>query len=78
VDEIEYDRRGFTIYPPHILDNTMPVGGPLVIARDLRARNRELSARHPDLRAYHYRPDGFSALPYGGGGGVEGLTPGSR
>jgi hypothetical protein len=75
VDEIEYDRHGFTIYPPHVLANDMPVGGALVIARDLRARNGELTARHPGLRAYRYRPDGFTALPSESGGGVEWPTP---
>ncbi|MFN2421753.1 MAG: hypothetical protein ABR527_10335, partial [Gemmatimonadota bacterium] len=68
VQEIEHDRRGFTIYPPHVLANEMPVGGALVIARDLRARNGELAARHRGLPTYRYRPDGFTALPERGEG----------
>jgi hypothetical protein len=76
IEEIEYDRRGFTIYPPHVLANDMPVGDALVIVRDLRARNGELTARHPGLRAYRYRPGGFTALPERDEG-VEWPTPGN-
>lgn len=59
LEEIRYDRLGFTIYAPHLLDNRTPPGAPLIVARDLRSRNGELGARHPDLPAYLYRPGGF-------------------
>jgi hypothetical protein len=77
LEEIEGDRRGFTIYPPHLLGNDVGVGSGLVFARDLRGRNLELTARYPSAPAYRYRPSGFTALA-GPRGSVEWPTGGNR
>lgn len=51
-EEIRYDRRGYTIFSPHLLANTPDLSGPLVVARDLRAANGALTERFPRRRAY--------------------------
>ena len=57
--EIEYDRTGYYNYSPFLADQDPTLGGSLVIARDLRARNGELLDVYPRRRAYMYRNGEF-------------------
>jgi hypothetical protein len=59
LDEILYDRDGYGNFLPHLVDNDPLLRGPLVIARDLRARNGELRAAYPGWKAYTYRAGRF-------------------
>ncbi len=61
-EEIEYDRRGWTSYAPHLPENDPWLEAPFVIARDLRGRNRELRRAFPDRPAYLYRDGRFRRL----------------
>lgn len=61
-EEIEYDRRGYTNYVPHLTVNDPGLAGPLVVARDLRDRNEELWRAFPDRSAYLYRDGRFRRL----------------
>jgi hypothetical protein len=65
LDEIAYDRRGYTNYLPFLADQAPTLDGPLVIARDLRNRNRELMAGYPARRFVLYRDGTFEPLPPG-------------
>ena len=62
VDQISYDRAGYSNYSPFLADQDPSLDGPLVIARDLRARNRELIAAYPHRRALMYRNGRFIPL----------------
>ena len=66
LDQIAYDRRGYSNYSPFLADQDPSLDGPLVIARDLRERNVDLRLAYPDRRAFVYRKGEF--LP-------EGLSP---
>jgi 4-amino-4-deoxy-L-arabinose transferase-like glycosyltransferase len=55
LDQIEYDRAGYVNYSPFLADQDPSLEGPLVIARDLRGRNRDLAARYPDRRTFMFR-----------------------
>ena len=55
LDEVRYDRVGYTLFTPHLADDPPDLDGPLVIARDLRDRNAELVTRYPDRAAWIYR-----------------------
>lgn len=59
LDQIEYDRAGYANYSPFLADQYPSLDGPLVIARDLRERNRELIAAYPGRRALVYRDGRF-------------------
>lgn len=67
VDEIRYDREGYTVYIPHLTANDPRLEGPWIVARDLRDRNRELRERYPGRPAYRYAPGGFERLEDDGG-----------
>jgi len=59
-DEAQADTVGMSLYPPFLtLNHVGPdgrVGGDVVFARDLGARNEELRARFGDRPWYRYRP----------------------
>jgi 4-amino-4-deoxy-L-arabinose transferase-like glycosyltransferase len=55
LDEIVYDRMGYSNYSPFLADQDPSLDGPLVIARDLRGRNIDLMRAYPDRRAFVYR-----------------------
>ncbi|HET6617850.1 MAG TPA: glycosyltransferase family 39 protein [Gemmatimonadota bacterium] len=55
LDEVRYDRLGYTLFTPHLADDPPDLDGPLVIARDLRDRNAELVARYPERGVWIYR-----------------------
>jgi len=63
LDEIEYDRAGYSNYSPFLADQEPSLDGPLVIARDLRAHNLKLLEAYPGRRAFMYRNGQF--LPAG-------------
>ncbi|MBT8462614.1 MAG: hypothetical protein KJO44_08860, partial [Gemmatimonadetes bacterium] len=60
--QVAYDRAGYANYSPFLADQDPSLDGPLVIARDLRDRNRELAAVYPDRRAFVYRNGRFLPL----------------
>lgn len=60
--QIRYDRKGYDLYAPHLIENRPDLGGPFVVARDLRQRDGELRARYPSLPAYLYRAGEFRPL----------------
>ena len=62
LDEVTYDRQGYSNYSPFLADQDPSLGGPLVIARDLRERNAELIEAYPDRRAFVYRSGRFLPL----------------
>jgi hypothetical protein len=59
MDEIAYDRAGYSNFAPFLADQDPSLAGPLVIARDLRRRNRELLDAYPGRRAFTYRNGEF-------------------
>lgn len=61
-EEIRYDRRGYTIYSPHLLANTPDLAGPLVVARDLRTANAALAERFPGRPAYRFDGEELRSL----------------
>jgi len=63
LDQITYDRAGYSNYTASLADQAPSLDGPLVIARDLRARNGELLDSYPLRRAFIYRNGQF--LPVG-------------
>lgn len=65
--EVEYDRSGYSLFTPHLLDDRPDLSGPLVVARDLRGLDSELEASYPDLRAYLYDRGRFKPLAFAGG-----------
>jgi hypothetical protein len=65
LDEIDYDRAGYTLFTPHLPDNQPRLDGPLVLARDLRDWNEDLIARYPDRSVWIYR--GRELRPWGPG-----------
>lgn len=65
LEEIAYDRRGYMNYLPFLADQDPALDGPLVIARDLRARNQELMSVYPGRHHLLYRSGGFEAVPAG-------------
>lgn len=62
LDQIAYDRAGYSNYSPFLADQDPSLKGPLVIARDLRERNRELAEAYPQRRALLYRNGRFIPL----------------
>lgn len=73
--ELAYDRSGYGLFTPHLLDNRPDLGGPLVVARDLRGLDAQLEALHPDLPAYLYYHGRFEPLTSTGGDPAEGPRP---
>ncbi len=61
-DELAYDRSGYDLYTPHLLDNRPDLRGPLVVARDLRELDPKLQALYPDRPAYLYHRGVFERL----------------
>ncbi len=59
LDEIAYDLPGYYNYSPFLADQEPSLRGDLVIARDLRGRNRELLASYPQRDAWIYRDGEF-------------------
>ncbi len=55
LDEVAYDRAGYSNYSPFLADQHPSLDGPLVIARDLRWRNDELLNVYPGRPAFLYR-----------------------
>ena len=55
LDEVRYDRVGYTLFTPHLADDPPGLDGPLIIARDLRDWNPELVGRYPDRGVWIYR-----------------------
>ncbi len=55
VEEIEYDKKGFSIYLPHLTSNSSRIDRPFIVASDLRARNSRLLESHPGLPAFILR-----------------------
>ena len=62
LDQIAYDRAGYSNYSPFLADQDPSLDGPLVIARDLRERNRELIEAYPQRRTLLYRNGQFIPL----------------
>lgn len=62
LDELAYDRSGYGLFTPFLLVDRPDLDGPLVVAIDQRALNRELEARYPDRPAYLYRDGRFEPL----------------
>lgn len=62
LEQIAHDRAGYSNYSPFLADQDPSLGGPLVIARDLRERNRELIEAYPQRRALRYRSGRFIPL----------------
>jgi len=62
LDEISYDRAGYANYTPFLADQDPSLTGPLVIARDLRWRNRRLEDAYARRKAYIYRDGRFLPL----------------
>ena len=62
LEQIAYDRAGYSNYSPFLADQDPSLEGPLVIARDLRERNRELIEAYPQRRALLYRSGQFIPL----------------
>ena len=62
LDQIAYDRAGYSNYSPFLADQDPSLDGPLVIARDLRERNHELIEAYPQRRALLYRSGRFIPL----------------
>ncbi len=61
-EEILYDRENYTSLEPHLLADSPKLDSAIVVARDLRGRNRELMKYYPELPAYLYRPGSFERL----------------
>ncbi len=59
LDEIAYDRAGYSNFAPFLAEQDPSLAGPLVIARDLRGRNRELLHAYPGRRAFKHRNGEF-------------------
>jgi hypothetical protein len=59
LDQLAYDRAGYANFSPFLADQAPSLDGPLVIARDLRERNRELAAVYPGRRTFMYRNGRF-------------------
>ena len=55
LDQIAYDRNGYSNYSPFLADQDPSLDGPLVIARDLRGRNADLLRVYPDRSSFVYR-----------------------
>ncbi len=64
LEELAYDRGGYTIYTPHLASNDPELAGRLVFARDLRGRNAELIRRF-GRPAWLYRGGRFVPLVAG-------------
>lgn len=62
INELDYDQLGYTIYAPHLLANEPGLTSDLVVARDLREKNRTLSDGYSDRPAFLYRNGRFEAL----------------
>lgn len=62
LDELAYDRLGYSNYSPFLADQSPSLDGPLVIARDLRYQNRRLVEDYPRRPAYVYRNGEFRPL----------------
>jgi 4-amino-4-deoxy-L-arabinose transferase-like glycosyltransferase len=62
LDQIAYDRAGYSNYSPFLADQDPSLKGSLVIARDLRERNRELAEAYPQRRALLFRNGRFIPL----------------
>lgn len=62
LDEIAYDRAGYANFTPFLADQDPSLSGPVVIARDLRERNRDLRAVYPDRVAWLFRAGRFVRL----------------
>ncbi|MEK6254233.1 MAG: hypothetical protein N2B05_06040, partial [Gemmatimonadales bacterium] len=62
LDQIAYDRAGYSNYTAFLADQDPSLDGPLVIARDLRERNRELIEAYPQRRTLLYRNGQFVPL----------------
>lgn len=59
VEEMRYDQAGTSLFAPHLAANDPGLSGPLVFARDLRARNAELARWYPDRELWVYRGGRF-------------------
>jgi len=62
LDQIAYDRAGYSNYTAFLADQDPSLDGPVVIARDLRERNRELIEAYPQRRVLLYRNGRFIPL----------------
>lgn len=62
LEELAHDRRGYTLYVPHLAENSPRLNGEWIVARDLRKNNVGLSMLHPGRPVYRYRPGGFERL----------------
>lgn len=68
-EEIRYDRTGYTNFSPHLPENDPSLGGPLVVARDLRDANARLAESFPGRPVYRW--DGSRFRPLGATAGVR-------
>ena len=62
-EEIRYDKLGYSVFLPHLIENAPELSGPYVVATDLREKNPALRAEYHELPAYLYRNGTFSPLP---------------
>lgn len=62
LEELAHDRRGYTLYVPHLAENSPRLNGEWIVARDLHKNNVGLSMLHPGRPVYRYRPGGFERL----------------
>lgn len=60
--ELAHDRLGYGNYAPFLADQDPSLRGPIVVARDLRARNYRLTALYPGRPAYVFRGGRFHRL----------------
>jgi uncharacterized membrane protein YhaH (DUF805 family) len=67
-EELAYDRSGYGLFTPFLLANRPDLEGPLVVAIDQRALDRELVAHYPDRPAYLYHGGRFEPLADTAGG----------
>ncbi|MFN2433176.1 MAG: glycosyltransferase family 39 protein [Gemmatimonadota bacterium] len=62
VEELLYDRAGYSLFTPHLPENEPDLNGRFVIARDLRGLNAQLRALFPHRPAYLWRGGAFIPL----------------
>lgn len=60
--EIQYDRKGYGLFLPHLLADDPDLNGPFVLATDLRFENYRLIESYPQLQPYIYRNGIFTPI----------------
>jgi hypothetical protein len=60
--QIEYDKKGYILFEPHLVSDDPELKGDVIFARDLGERDGELMQYYKGRAAYRYRPSGFEKL----------------